>query len=101
MSSTSNSVRLTVTCGFPALVATSVIPIGSIARFRKLKPLTNKLIENRSRVMLKKTLGLLASAAMILGVSQVASAADMAVKALPPPAPVYTWTGFYIGVNGG
>jgi outer membrane immunogenic protein len=51
--------------------------------------------------MLKKTLGLLASAAMILGVSQVASAADMAVKALPPPAPIWTWTGFYIGAHVG
>jgi outer membrane immunogenic protein len=32
-----------------------------------------------------------------------ASAADMAVKALPPPvvAAVYNWTGFYVGVNGG
>jgi outer membrane immunogenic protein len=29
-----------------------------------------------------------------------ALAADMAVKA-PAPAPVYNWTGFYIGVNGG
>jgi outer membrane immunogenic protein len=26
-----------------------------------------------------------------------AMAADMPVKALPPPAPVYSWTGFYIG----
>jgi len=51
--------------------------------------------------MLKKTLGLLASAAMVLGVSQVASAADMAVKALPPPAPIWTWTGFYIGAHVG
>jgi len=51
--------------------------------------------------MLKKTLGLLASAAMILGVSQVASAADMAVKALPPPPPIWTWTGFYIGAHVG
>jgi len=33
-----------------------------------------------------------------------ASAADMAVKArpaLPAPAPVYNWTGWYAGVNGG
>ena len=31
-----------------------------------------------------------------------ALAADMPVKApLPPPAPVYSWTGFYVGGNGG
>ena len=33
-----------------------------------------------------------------------ASAADMAVKARPPApviAPIYDWTGFYIGGNGG
>ncbi len=33
-----------------------------------------------------------------------AMAADMAVKAAPPPVPVmavYNWTGFYIGANGG
>ena len=31
-----------------------------------------------------------------------ASAADMPLKAPPlPPAPVATWTGFYIGLNGG
>ncbi len=30
-----------------------------------------------------------------------AMAADMAVKALPAAAPVPTWTGFYIGINGG
>jgi outer membrane immunogenic protein len=33
-----------------------------------------------------------------------ASAADMAVKAAPAPAyvaPIYDWTGFYIGANGG
>jgi opacity protein-like surface antigen len=31
-----------------------------------------------------------------------ALAADMAVKAPPPaPAPIYSWAGFYLGVNGG
>jgi outer membrane immunogenic protein len=30
-----------------------------------------------------------------------ALAADMAVKAPPPPAPVWSWTGFYIGGNAG
>ncbi len=29
----------------------------------------------------------------------VASAADMPLKALPPPVPVYTWTGCYVGLN--
>ena len=44
------------------------------------------------------TVGLLA-----LGMGAPASAADMAVKAAPPPyiAPIYNWTGFYIGGNGG
>jgi outer membrane immunogenic protein len=30
-----------------------------------------------------------------------ALAADMAVKARPMPAPIYDWTGFYLGVSGG
>jgi outer membrane immunogenic protein len=47
--------------------------------------------------MLKKTLGLLASAAISLGASQMASAADLPVKAVAPPVPVWTWTGFYLG----
>lgn len=40
----------------------------------------------------------------ILGMIAPASAADMAVKAAPPPAPlpmIYNWSGFYIGANGG
>jgi outer membrane immunogenic protein len=42
-----------------------------------------------------------ASAAIAL-ICTPAFAADMAVKApLPPPAPVYSWTGFYVGGNVG
>jgi outer membrane immunogenic protein len=41
-------------------------------------------------------------AASTLAFSQIASAADMAVKAPPPPpVPVYSWTGFYVGGNVG
>ena len=38
-----------------------------------------------------------------VGMAAPASAADMAVKAAPPPivAPIYSWAGFYIGANGG
>src|SRR5436190_23299285 len=43
---------------------------------------------------------LLAGAALV-GLSQGASAADMALKAAPPPPPAPTWTGFYIGVHAG
>ena len=44
------------------------------------------------------TVGLIA-----LGMAAPASAADMAVKAAAAPhlAPIYNWTGFYIGGNGG
>ena len=40
----------------------------------------------------------------LVGMAAPASAADMAVKARPPApvlAPIYDWTGFYIGANGG
>ncbi|MCK1515486.1 porin family protein [Bradyrhizobium sp. 190] len=46
------------------------------------------------------TVGLVA----LVGIAGPASAADMAVKARPPApvlAPIYDWTGFYIGANGG
>lgn len=44
------------------------------------------------------------AAVAIIGFASVASAADMPRKApvyAPPPPPVWTWTGFYIGVNAG
>jgi outer membrane immunogenic protein len=49
--------------------------------------------------MRKAAIGIVAVAAMI---GTPVLAADMAVKAPPqPPAPVYSWTGFYIGGNVG
>ena len=50
--------------------------------------------------LLLATVGLVA----LVGMAAPASAADMAVKAGHPPpvlAPIYDWTGFYIGANGG
>jgi outer membrane immunogenic protein len=38
----------------------------------------------------------------LLGTYGVAAAADMPRKALPPaPVPVWSWTGFYLGIHGG
>ena len=46
---------------------------------------------------------LLASAALILGLTGIAGAADMPVKApvVVAPAPVWSWTGWYLGIGGG
>src|SRR4051794_16082873 len=54
--------------------------------------------------MLMKTrlLGLLAATAITTASISAASAADLPVRAAPPPiiaAPIFTWTGFYIGGN--
>lgn len=52
------------------------------------------------RVELTFALGMLLGA----GACSAASAADMAVKApiyQPPPVQVFSWTGWYVGVNGG
>jgi outer membrane immunogenic protein len=43
----------------------------------------------------------LASAIAAFGFVSSASAADMPVKAPVMVAPVYNWTGFYVGINGG
>jgi outer membrane immunogenic protein len=50
--------------------------------------------------MKRIAIALLTSAAVV-GLSQAAFAADLAVKAAPPPPPAPTWTGLYIGVHGG
>jgi outer membrane immunogenic protein len=44
----------------------------------------------------------LIAAASTIALTQIATAADMPVKGpVAPPPPPYSWTGFYIGVNGG
>jgi outer membrane immunogenic protein len=51
---------------------------------------------------MKTKLIVLLSGLLSVGAVATASAADMAVKARPlPPVPVYSWTGCYIGVQGG
>jgi outer membrane immunogenic protein len=52
---------------------------------------------------MKRILCLLATAAAIALTSTAVHAADLAAKAYmpPPPPPAPTWTGFYLGLNGG
>jgi outer membrane immunogenic protein len=46
--------------------------------------------------------GVLLGAIAVIGFASITHAADMAVKAPPPAtAPVYSWTGFYVGGNAG
>jgi outer membrane immunogenic protein len=54
--------------------------------------------------MRRYDLALLAAAAIGLGATEFATAADMPVKAAPryvEHAPAFSWTGFYLGVHGG
>jgi outer membrane immunogenic protein len=53
--------------------------------------------------MRNKLLSSVAGAVFSFAASGLAIAADMPVKAppVPPPAPVYNWTGWYVGVNAG
>jgi outer membrane immunogenic protein len=48
---------------------------------------------------------LLLCSAAALGFAGAASAADLPPRVAPPPVytpvPVFTWTGFYVGVNAG
>ncbi|MGU3544091.1 porin family protein, partial [Methylobacterium sp. A52T] len=48
---------------------------------------------------------LLLASTVLAGMTAAASAADLPRRAAPPPVftpvPVFTWTGFYIGVNAG
>jgi opacity protein-like surface antigen len=56
--------------------------------------------------MTNRAISIVCGAAFVLAASGFAFAADIArkmpVKAPPPaPAPVYNWTGFYVGLNAG
>jgi outer membrane immunogenic protein len=55
--------------------------------------------------MKNRILSLLASTAALALVTSAATAADLPVRAAPPPyiapVPIFTWTGFYVGVNAG
>jgi outer membrane immunogenic protein len=55
--------------------------------------------------MKTRVLSLLASAAALAIVTSSASAADLPAQTAPPPpidsVPLFTWTGFYVGVNAG
>jgi len=44
---------------------------------------------------------LMLAGAVFLTITGLAEAADMPVKALPPPAPIVNWSGFYIGGTAG
>jgi len=53
-------------------------------------------------MVMKLDIGGLVVSALLSTVSlSIASAADLPVKALPPAAPVFSWTGCYIGGNAG
>jgi outer membrane immunogenic protein len=80
------------------------VEIGWTERSRlNRKRLRDQREANKRRVIMKKFL-LGAVGLIALGMATPALAADMPVKAAPPPvyvAPIYNWTGFYIGANGG
>jgi outer membrane immunogenic protein len=54
-----------------------------------------------AKIFMSRYLALALASAISLGGLSTAMAADMPLKAIPAPAPVYNWTGFYIGAEAG
>ena len=62
----------------------------------------NRIRNSTLRSPLQRSLSRIASvAALVLVPAGSVRAADMPVKAPKPAAPVYNWTGCYVGLNGG
>ncbi len=74
----------------------------SLQKERKFSPL---ILTYGVAVMKKCVLSLLAGVAGVTLAAATASAADLPARAAPPPvvaaAPIFTWSGFYVGVNAG
>jgi outer membrane immunogenic protein len=51
--------------------------------------------------MLRRSIGSALAALPMLAASLSAQAADMPLKSPPPAAPMFSWTGFYIGAHVG
>jgi outer membrane immunogenic protein len=60
-----------------------------------------RAIASKENLSVKKLFVWVIASAMGIGSMGAALAADMPLKAAPPPVPVCTWCGFYIGVDGG
>jgi outer membrane immunogenic protein len=86
-----------------ALMSRATLILWAVAPLpHKLSPISVK-IGLGTRICFGGPMRKVAILIVALTFSGSAFAADMAVKAPPPPvvAPVYNWTGFYVGIEGG
>jgi outer membrane immunogenic protein len=67
---------------------------------QNINPHTQASAKALREMTMKKNILIGAVTALVLGPTAVL-AADLPMKAGPVPAPIYDWTGFYIGVSGG
>jgi outer membrane immunogenic protein len=68
---------------------------------RKMNPTHAQASAKHVREMTMKKNILIGAVGALLLAPAAASAADLPVKAAPIPAPIYNWTGFYIGATAG